>query len=116
MKAGIPRHRFCRYRKICPTAKKFIGPRKLKGPRKFIGPRKLVDLQQKHGKKDNGAICTACKITMYTVRTTIKFFNYSEQKIKKSVEFLCKMLSPLKIQSKIVSSFFYKLDNSSRAI
>eukprot|EP00112_Aurelia_sp_Birch-Aquarium-sp1_P006986 Seg1762.12 transcript_id=Seg1762.12/GoldUCD/mRNA.D3Y31 product=Prosaposin protein_id=Seg1762.12/GoldUCD/D3Y31 len=111
MKAGIPRHRFCRYRKICPTAKKFIGPRKLKGPRKFIGPRKLVDLQQKHGKKDNGAICTACKITMYTVRTTIKFFNYSEQKIKKSVEFLCKMLSPLKIQSKICKDVLDEIDS-----
>ncbi len=95
VKAGIPKHRICRFKKICRDEKK---PRQNKKPVEKKNKTKFGDRKS----VKQSTLCKACKIVMGTVEFGVKLFNYTEQKTIAFIESLCK-LSPLTIQYKVVS-------------
>ena len=76
VRAGLPMSNVCRTAKFCPKPK-----REVKGE----------------------GLCAGCKVIVGMVSKIIKAANATEKEIIDTVKELCKVLSPLKVQSKIVS-------------
>eukprot|EP00794_Sanderia_malayensis_P007902 gene7902-8756_t len=92
VKAGIPKRRICQFKKICPNK---------------------VEKSKTRGHENNvkqSILCTSCKTIVGTVSFGVKTLNFTEQKLKNFIESLCKLLAPLKIQSKVCKVVIDQID------